>query len=132
MPPDEQSGFETRFGPQTKKETVPLTVPFGPASVATSVIGWPSVIDPELTCVVKIAGTGATAVAASERSMLPPLPSSESSRMWYEEPEIAPALFPAPQSICDAMWPPQASTTVEFDAVKVTISDRFSAGSDAP
>ena len=36
VPPVVQSGFETRLGPQTKNETVPLTVPFGPASVARS------------------------------------------------------------------------------------------------
>ena len=113
-PPVEQSGFETRLGPQTKKATLPLTVPFGPASVARSVTDWPSVIEEELTCVVNVAGTGATAAAASERSMLPRPPLSRlRSRMWYDEPEIEPALLPAPQSICDAMWPPQASRTVE-------------------
>ncbi len=52
--------------------------------------------------------------------------------MWYGEPEIAPALLPAPQSICEAMWPPQARRTVEFVAVKVTITVRLPAGSLAP
>src|SRR6185503_10368000 len=36
VPPVEQSGAEPD-GPQTKKATVPVTVPFGPVSVAVSV-----------------------------------------------------------------------------------------------
>ncbi len=52
--------------------------------------------------------------------------------MWYGEPEIEPALLPTPQSICEAMWPPQASSTVEFVAVKVTITERFPAASLLP
>jgi hypothetical protein len=133
VPPAEQSGFETRLGPQTKKETVPLTIPFGPASVARSVIDWPSEIDAALDCVVKVAGTGATAAAANERSMLPSPPLSRSSRrMWYGEPEIEPAALPRPQSICEAMWPPQASSTVELVAVNVTTTERLLAGSLLP
>jgi hypothetical protein len=45
---------------------------------------------------------------------------------------MAPALLPAPQSICEAMWPPQAITTVELVAVKATITERLPAGSLAP
>ena len=52
--------------------------------------------------------------------------------MWYGEPEIEPALLPAPQSICEAMCPPQASSTVEFVAVKVTITERLPAASPLP
>ena len=101
--------------------------------MARSVTDWPSTIEEEPTCVVNVAGTGATAAAASERSMLPRLPLSRViSRMWYGEPEIEPALLPAPQSICEAMWPPQATSTVESEAVKVTITVRLPAASPLP
>ena len=83
LPPLEQSGLETIAGPQTKKATLPLTGPFGPASVARSVTDWPTAIDVALAWVVKVAGTGATDAAASERSMLPrPSLSRSRSRMW--------------------------------------------------
>src|SRR4029079_13574913 len=45
VPPVEQSGAEPD-GPQTKKATVPLTVPLGPVSVAVSVTDWPIVMWP--------------------------------------------------------------------------------------
>jgi len=41
VPPKLQSGFDAMFGPQTKNETMPVTAPFGPPSVAVSVIGLP-------------------------------------------------------------------------------------------
>ena len=40
--------------------------------------------------------------------------------MWYGDPEIAPAEFPAPQSVDFAMCPPHASTAVGLSAVSVT------------
>ena len=103
QPPDVQSGLEPTFGPQTKNLTEPLTGPFAPERVAVSVTDWPVTTELLLAVVSKFAGIGRIDAAASERSWLPPLPSSEISRMWYGEPGIAPALEPRPQSICDAM-----------------------------
>src|SRR5215813_12137400 len=40
-------------------------------------------------------------------------------RVWYGAPLMALAECPAPQSLWLAMWPPQASTTVELVAVKL-------------
>src|SRR5687768_4655274 len=76
LPPVVQSGFETRFGPQTKKVTLPLTAPLGLARVAVSVtdpVG--SVTEEALTWVSKLGGIGETASDESERSWLPPAPS---------------------------------------------------------
>src|SRR5437660_5804030 len=125
VPPAVQSGLEAA-GPQTKNLTVPVTAPFEPDRVAVSVTDWPSVIWPELAWVVKTAGTGRIAAAFSERSWLPPDPSRSSRRMWYGEPEIAPALLPAPQSIWEAMWPPQATRAVALVAVKLMVTERCS------
>jgi hypothetical protein len=113
-------------GPQTKNLTLPVTGPFEPERVAVSVtVPCPDVIWPTLAWVVKRAGIGRIPDAFSERSWLPScVSSSVSKRMWYGEPEIALALLPAPQSICEAMCPPQASRTVGLVAVKVTITER--------
>ena len=48
------------------------------------------------------------------------VPLHESRLMWYGEPEIEPAAFPAPQSDWVATCPPHASTIVSFVAVKTT------------
>src|SRR5437773_4904717 len=120
------------FGPQTKNLTEPLTGPFEPESVDVSVTDWLMTTELLLTVVSKVAGIGRIEAAASERSWFPPLPSSEIRRMWYGEPGIAPALLPRPQSICEPTWPPQASTTVAFEAVNLIVTLCWPLASEAP
>src|SRR5260221_851969 len=56
----------------------------------------------------------------SERSWLPICTlSTEISRVWYGEPLIADAEFPAPQSVWLAMWPPNANSTLALVALNV-------------
>jgi hypothetical protein len=63
-----------------------------------------------------------TASLESERSWLPPEPSSPSNRMWYGEPEMVTAELVEPQSWRVEMWPPQASTGLLVVAVNVSVS----------
>ncbi len=79
VPPVVQSGGEPP-GPHTKNDTVPVTAPFGPLSVAVSVTDWPSVIVAALVCVVRV-GMGKIDDALRERSWFPPLPSKSRKRM---------------------------------------------------
>src|SRR6266446_92599 len=43
-------------------------------------------------------------------------------RMWYGEPEIAPAEPPEPQLVRVAIWPPQARTGLATMATKLMLS----------
>jgi hypothetical protein len=64
--------------------------------------------------VVEIVGAKKIAEAARARSWLPmPVVSIESRIMWYGEPLMLVAELPVPQSCWEAMWPPQARTTVQ-------------------
>jgi hypothetical protein len=53
-------------------------------------------------------------------------------RMWYGEPLMEDADFPAPQSACDAMCPDQESTIVGTDAVKYTVVDAVLVPANVP
>ncbi len=132
LPGVEQSGLEARFGPQTKNWTLPVTAPLAPERVAVSVTEPPSATEPELASVSKLGGVGATAEAFIERSWLPPEPSRSSTRMWYGEPLMAPALLPSPQLSCAPTWPPQAITTVSLVEVKEIVIDCWPAASLPP
>jgi hypothetical protein len=72
VPPLTQ-GVAPPVGPQTKKATEPVTVPFGPVRVAKSVIEvWLTMAVVALTCVT-IVGSGRTPEALSARSCAPQL-----------------------------------------------------------
>ena len=61
-------GVALPVGPQTKKATEPVTVPFGPVRVARSLIEvWPTIAVVALTCVT-IVGSGKTPEAFKARS----------------------------------------------------------------
>src|SRR5262245_57965023 len=89
---------------------------------------WTLVVPAQNGPVFEIAqvGTGSTASVDMERSMLPRLANGHDlRRMGYEEPLMPPAErgVPSglkPQSQRQAMWPPQASTTLGLVAVKRT------------
>jgi hypothetical protein len=121
-------------GPQTKNLTVPVTGPFAPERVAVSVTvpcAEPDLAHARLRC--ENGRDRQDPDAFNERSWLPSWASSSvSKRMWYGEPEIALALLPAPQSICEAMCPPQAITTVGSVAVKLTITALSASGASSP
>jgi hypothetical protein len=71
-------GVALPVGPQTKKATDPVTVPFGPVRVARSVIEvWLTTAVVPLTWVV-IVGSGRTPEAWSARSCAPQLKLHES------------------------------------------------------
>src|SRR5438876_545071 len=120
----EQSGKPARSGPQRKNSTLPVTAPFAcvPASVAVSVTVLPMPTLPEEALVVKVGGSGASESVFIDRSWFPPTPSTEMIRWWYGDPLIEPAALPAPQSICEPMWPPHAASTSVLGLVKCTVS----------
>jgi hypothetical protein len=99
---------------------VPAAVEEAPVSVAVSWTTVPKASGPEtaipvelLITVVERVGVKKIAEAERARSWLPmPVVSIESRIMWYGEPLMLVAELPVPQSCCEAMWPPQARTTV--------------------
>ena len=75
-------GVAPPVGPQTRKATEPVTVPFGPVRVAKSVIEvWFTTAVVALTWVA-IIGSGRTPEALSARSCAPQLKLQESRPMW--------------------------------------------------
>src|SRR5215470_14349314 len=121
--PPVRHGVALAVGPQTKNATEPVGAgcPFGPVSVAVSVMEVrPTVAAVELTWVTMV-GSGNTPEALRALSCAPQLKLQESSAMWYGEPLIAEAEWPAPQSIDDPMWPPHASTGFGTLEVKLIV-----------